>query len=108
MGVVHVSRSSVGLHGHAAALFKQGYLEELRGSADGSRFTADFAFGNMPSDLAAYSAVYPRASTYLIDLHARDIGPGAYHAVEKTWEQVARELGRPSVLGQPCGAGDNR
>lgn len=100
-GVVHLSRSPVGLTGPNAAEFKRRFLEEVKGSeaADGTRFIVDFAFGNRASDLSAYSAVYPQANIYLMDYVAREderTPSGAYRVVHDTWKEVVDELRRPS------------
>lgn len=110
MGVVHVSPSPAGLGGAAAGDFKRTYLEQVRGpvEADGSRFIADFAFGNRRTDLAAYSAVYPRARIYLIDLPPGDLGTelsSRHRLVRNTWEEALHEVSALPTSRQ-CGGDD--
>jgi hypothetical protein len=99
-GVVHVSRSPLGLSGRTAAEFKRKFLEEVRGPKDagGTRFIGDFAFGNRGSDLAAYLAVYPRANIYMMDYAASNdeqTPSRHYRVVHHTWKEVVEELRAP-------------
>lgn len=99
-GVVHVSRSPLGLSGDKAADFKRSFLEEARGPREAglAHFIADFAFGNRPSDLSAYLAVYPNARIYLMDYVARNDEEKQsedYRVVHHTWKKVADELRTP-------------
>jgi hypothetical protein len=97
-GVVHLSSSPFGLTGPRAAAFKLAFLEAAREGPHGPRFIVDFAFGNRPSDLAAYSAAAPTATIYLMDYGAaKDEGkaPTTYRRVYDTWKQAVDELPPP-------------
>lgn len=109
-GVVHVSRSPLGLSGAKAGDYKRRFLEDVRGPKEAGRprFIADFAFGNESSDLSAYLAVYPGAQIYLIDYLAGSDGekqPSDYRVVHHTWKEVNDELRRrPLESDQPARA----
>jgi hypothetical protein len=105
-GVVHLSRSPLGLTGPRAAEFKRRFLEAARGAEGpgGPRFIVDFAFGNRPSDLAAYRAAAPTATIYLMDyVAAKDESKEStgYRVVYHTWKDAVDKV-RELPAARPC------
>jgi len=80
-GILHTTTTSTGVIGEAAAAFKAAELAALRASTG---LVPDFAFGNMPSDVATYSgAGIAPARAYYYKLTG-DLRGGVGHADYRT------------------------
>lgn len=88
-GILHTTTSSTGVIGGAAAAFKAGELVALK---DATGVIPDYAFGNMPSDVATYGGggIAPsRAYYFKLDGDLRGgVGHSDYRSLLPTFDAI--------------------
>jgi hypothetical protein len=88
-GILHTTTSSTGVIGEAAAAFKAGEIGALRAATG---IIPDYAFGNMPSDVATYGAagIAPSRTFYfsLIGDLRGGVGHADYRSLLPTFASI--------------------